>query len=247
MKLWEKPSEIIFRLSALPYLHSIEERSPERILKRSLKLLDPFAVDKLKEFVKSSQTQSGGFKNRAGNADLYYTLFGYFLSDALELKDLSSSIWNYVEQKISQNNLEGVDLHCVAILSARTGNGRFFSKSLRNNLYHSLRTQSDKQPVYGAFLSLLSSYYLRDFREFLLIRKQLEALSGSYSLPCPVTAAFLVLQQSFNKPAEDLRKDLLSFYHTDGGFKATLAAPVPDMLSTAVALYALNFAGSDFG
>ncbi len=37
----------------------------------------------------------------------------------------------------------------------------------------------------------------------------------------------------------------MSYYSYTGGFKATEAVPVPDLLSTAVALYALDFVGYD--
>jgi hypothetical protein len=54
-----------------------------------------------------------------------------------------------------------------------------------------------------------------------------------------------VLERSFNNPGKKLINDLLSFYDGHGGFKATQGAPLPDLLSTAVALFALSFADED--
>jgi prenyltransferase beta subunit len=245
MKLWEKPSGIIFRLLAVPYLQTFEDNSPEKILRQSLKVMDPHAIESLKEYVKSNQTQSGGFADKAGKADIYYTLFGHYLADALELKEMIPSIGNFVESRIGQNNLTDIHLYCAAILSARSGNDQLPVKTLREKVRRRIKEQLNKQPGYGAFLNLLTCYYLRDYRSLYLLRKQLGLFEKNKSLPCTVLSALLVLQRSFNKPVNELQNAVLSFYRGNGGFNATLDAPLPDLLSTAVALYALRFAGAD--
>ena len=245
MKLLEKPSRIIFRLFAAPYLQTFEEISPEQVLKRSLKVMDTHALEELKKYAGSRQAQSGGFMDKAGRADIYYTLFGHYLADALELKDRIPSVKNFVESCIRQNNLTGVHLYCAAIISARSGNSHLQLKILQEKVRNSIREQLNKQPAYGAFLNLLTCYYLQDYKTLYLIRKQLGRINRTYSLPCPVVAALLVLQRSFNQPVEELKNAVLTFYRGNGGFNATREAPVPDLLSTAVALYALRFAGAD--
>jgi hypothetical protein len=245
MKLWEKPSGIIFRLFAAPYLQTFKDSSPESMLKRSLKLMDPFALAGIRDYVKSTQTESGGFADKAGKADIYYTLFGHYLADALEMKEMVPSIGKFVESKIQQNNLTSVHLYCATILSARLGFDPSLKKSLQKKVRHSINAQLNKQPAYGAFLNLLTCYYAQDYKSLYLIRKQLSAFDRHAALPCPVLAALLVFQRSFNKPVNELKKGVLSFYRGNGGFNATQAAPLPDLLSTAVALYALRFAGAD--
>ncbi len=224
-------------------MHGFENSTPEKILKRSLKILDPRVIDNLKGFVRDSQTPSGGFMDRAGNPDLYYTLFGWFLADALEMQQISSSAWNYAGTEIARKVPDGVHLHCAAILSAKSGHKRFFRNTMGEKFRQNIRAK--QQPVYDTFLSMLSCYYLRDLRGLFMISKRLEAFKGSTSLPCPVNSAVLMLHKSFGKPVDDLIKKLLSFYTSSGGFKAANNAPVPDLLSTAVALYALGFAGYD--
>ncbi len=245
MKLWEKPSGIIFRLFAAPYLEIFKENSPEKILKRSLKVLDTLAVKDLKEYVKSNLTDKGGFADKAGRADIYYTLFGYYLADALDMNEMIPSIKKYTEAMTRQNDLTGVNLYCATILSARLDCDEQVMKSLRKRVRKSINAGMDRQPAYGAFLNLLTCYYAEDYRSLYLTRKHLSELDSHTSLPCPVLAALLVLQQSFNKPAENLKNEVLSFSDGKGGFKATHATPMPDLLSTAVALYALRFAGAD--
>ena len=233
----------MFRLLAAPYLKKFEGESPERILKLSFNLLDPGFIASLRNYVRTSQTQSGGFEDRAGNADLYYTLFGWFVADALEMKQECSLVWPYVSNEISRKEPEGVYLHCAAVLSAVSGQAKAFRKSFGAKLRQSAEVKD--QQLYGLFLSLMSFYYLRDFRGLFRIRQILRSFIGNETLPCPVTAASLVLSKSFREPVDGLIKQLLSFYDGKGGFRATRSTPLSDLLSTAVALYALWFAGYD--
>ncbi|MGE5420888.1 MAG: hypothetical protein ACM3UT_11925 [Chloroflexota bacterium] len=298
MRLWEELSGIIFKRIASQYLKTFREKSPEKILRKSLGMLDPEVQVTLKEYVRKSLSPPGGFMDRGGKPDIYYTLFGYYLAESLDLTDLFPSIRSFTENEISRNDLKGVPLHCAAILFSKLCNDKAVEKRLRGLIRVHLKRKDDKQPAYRAFISLLSCYYLNDFRSLYLIKKQLEKLNSSNQLPSPVVAALLVLQHSFGRNVEELKQILLSFFSnpmggatfsqatTDpqggaqetlqpenpgsfarvtpnpqggahqvppggfrgeqsGGFKAVKAAPVPDLLSTAVSLYALRFAGHD--
>jgi prenyltransferase beta subunit len=245
MKLWEKLSGNIFRLLAAPYQKAFREKSLENVLKRSLNVLDAPAIESLRNYIENSQAPGGGFIDKAGKPDLYYTLFGYFMVDALEMKEILPSISAFVEKEIRGNKLTGVHLHCAAILSARLGYHELIMQFLWDKIQDNLKAQLEKQPAYNAFLNLLTCYYLQDYRGLYKIRKQMKAFESKTALPCSVLSALLVLQKSFKKPVKDLIEEVLSFRLEYGGFKATKVAPIPDLLSTAVALYALNFAGYD--
>lgn len=233
----------MFKLLAAPYLKKFEGKSPEKILKLSLNLLDPGFAASLRDFVTNSQSESGGFKDRAGNPDLYYTLFGWFVADALGMKQECSLVWPYVSSEIGRKEPEGVYLHCAAVLSAVNGQAMSFRKTFGSKLRKSSAMKD--QQLYGSFLSLMSFYYLRDYKGLFGIRQSLRSVTGNDTLPCPVTAASLVLSKSFREPVDGLIKQLLSFYDGKGGFRATRSTPLSDLLSTAVALYALWFAGYD--
>jgi hypothetical protein len=116
---------------------------------------------------------------------------------------------------------------------------------LWGKIQDNLKVQSGKQPAYNAFLNLLTCYYLEDYKGLYRIRKQMKDFESKSALPCSVLSALLVLQKSFKKPVNSLKEEVLSFREENGGFKATKATPIPDLLSTAVALYALNYAGYD--
>jgi hypothetical protein len=246
MRLSEKLSGIIFRQVAKPYLKSFEKRSLEPVLKRSLKVLDTSALVSLKEFVRSKQTSSGGFMDKAGKPDIYYSLFGYFLAGALKMNDMVSSLKPWVESQTRKDNLSGVHLNCAAILYSRLGTDKSVMDSLALRVRKSIESQLDQQSAYSVFLNLLTCYYIEDYKGLYQIMKRLKSFTNYNSLPCPVVSALLVLQTSFNKRADDLKEEILSFYNNNGGFKATHQAPVPDLLSTAVALFSLAFAGNDF-
>ena len=63
--------------------------------------------------------------------------------------------------------------------------------------------------------------------------------------PCSEVAAKVFLQKMLNQDGEKDQKLLKSFACESGGFKAFAHLQQADMLSTAVALFALDFAGSD--
>lgn len=244
MKLWEKLSGNIFRLLAAPYQKAFRKKSLEAMLKRSLNVLDAPAVESVRDYIRQNQAPNGGFVDKAGKPDLYYTLFGHFMVDALEMKEMLPSVSEYVEKEVRENQLTGVHLHCAAILSARLGRHDLI-RLLWDNIQDNLKEQSGKQPGYNAFLNLLTCYYLQDYKGLYKIRKQIKEFESKTALPCSVLSALLVLQKSFKKPVKGLMEEILSFIVENGGFKATKAAPIPDLLSTAVALYALNYAGFD--
>jgi hypothetical protein len=259
MRLWEELSGTIFKRLARPYLRAFSEKSPERILKKSIDVIDPEALHTLKDYVRSCLDPSGGFKDRAGRPDIYYTLFGYFLAEAIGLTDIFPAVKSFTEKKIDQKDLKGVHLHCASILYAKLGDDKAVRNSLLKQVRQQTKTRDDKQPAYMVFISLLACYYLNDFKGLYQIKDQLEKLNDINPLPSPVIAAMLVLQHSFGKNVERLNKELLSFLSltsstqatpdpqggTPHGFKAVRTAPVPDLLSTAVSLYALQFAGHD--
>ncbi|HCI55428.1 MAG TPA: hypothetical protein DFI01_05820 [Bacteroidales bacterium] len=245
MRLWEKPSMNISKLLNLPQMQTFKERSLERTLKKSLNIMEPNAVESLKRYIKSSQSPSGGFIDKAGKADIYYTLFGYFLAEALGLEEILSSVAGFIEVEIEQSIPSGVNLYCEAILAAKSGKKKLLSKSLRKEIKSAQEIKLSKLPVYEMFMNLLTCYYLNDYKGLYRFKKQLPELDEDVSLTCPVISAMLVIRQCFNLPVDRLQKNVMSYYNNHGGFFAGHGTALPDLLSTAVALYALRFSGAD--
>lgn len=243
MRLSEKHSGNMFNNFFL--LHPVfSGKSPEIVLKRSLTVMDHDAVECMKSYIVRMQTAEGGFSDKAGKADLYYTLFGVFMAEALEINSVLPPVRRYLECEISNKTPDGVHLHCAAILASRLGIQRNQMKNLQSAVRNDLFHINGMQLSYHFFLHLLTCYYIKDYRSIWLIKRMLSKEQSFFSMPCTVIAAYLVLQRSFQRPVDELKEMLLSFY-LDGGFRATHSAPVPDLLSTSVAMYALDFAGHD--
>jgi len=245
MRSLEKLSANIFRWFTGNLAAISQQLSPEALLKRSLGMLDINAIGDLKNYVRGRMHPSGGFKDRAGKPDLYYTLFGAFLAEALELKDVLNTTRQYVEDEIRRNEPDGIHLHCASILVSKLSADDRLKSGLQKKIRKSFENSLVKQAEYNMFVTLLACYYSGDYRGFFKIRRHLKSRPVNETLPSTVLAALAVLQQTFGRPAGDLINRLQEFYDNQGGFRAVRTAPVPDLLSTAVTLYAYNYTHQD--
>jgi prenyltransferase beta subunit len=245
MKLWEKLSATFYRLQILTFQKIFEDKSLEKVLKRSMEIMEPAALAKIKTYIIHSCTPSGGFADKSGRPDLYYTFFGYHIAESLGINSLFPAIHRFNELTIRHDNLDEIHLHCAAILASRLHPDKKTLKQLRERILKIAEMQPSTHQEYFSYLRLLSAYYLSDFSVISKIQKQVETHKKSDSLPAPSIAALLVATLCSGKPVDDLISKLLSFYREEGGFNAVHESPEPDLLSTAVSLYALNLAGYD--
>lgn len=244
MRFWERFSKTIFKLAAKPQLKKARPKLIESVLAKSISILDPEMIDEIKSFIKSKQTVQGGFADRGGKCDLYYTLFGYYIADSFSVAEVMEPLKKYLAT-VTLNNLSGVYLYCGVILYARILGLDATTERLRKQILADLTKANSKQPEYSGFLGMLALYYLEDYLNIQRIVNQYKrsfALSGH---PCPVVAATAVLfGMAGNRQPEAVEK-LKSFYRESGGFAALHKAPTEDLLSTGVALYALHFLDAD--
>lgn len=244
MKWLEKFSGTIYRTVAAKSLIRFDEFNPEKALRRSLLMIDPMTANEIRGFLSSHQTDSGGFMDKGGESDLYYSLFGSFASEALDLDDSNERLKQYLDQTMSGSKPEGVHLHCAVILISRLAGINRISKDIRDTLNKNISKPGTMSP-YTAFLSLLSYYYSGNYKGLYQVSRQLKTIAKVKDVPCTVVAANLVLQHCFGRPVEDHIHAIHSFYMKNGSFAAVKNAPVGDLLSTGVALYALKVAGAD--
>lgn len=245
MKYWEKLSRTIFKRLGSKYLQSFQVHSLENVLKDGLTLVDSQTLAEMRSFVQKQQTVQGGFADKAGNCDLYYSLFGCFVAEALGIPEVFPPLKLYVRNTCETQTLSGVYLHSAAILYAKLFGTDAFPKQLYHGLKAGLKKHDTSKQGYTDFLNLLTFYYWEDYMGLYRIRKRMKHSEPAEGLPCSVAAAHLVLQQSFGRVATSLEEYLRTFYRKDGSFSALHKAPVGDMLSTSVALYSLRFANSD--
>lgn len=245
MRSLEKLSANISRLVSGRKALVFGQLSPEAVLKRSLGMLDTNASRDLKNYVGGRMHFSGGFKDKAENPDLYYTLFGTFLSEALDLKEILMKTRQYVENEIRNNEPAGIHLYCASILASKLSTDKKLKAFLRERVRKNLDDGLVKQPAYGMFVTMLACYYSGDYKGLFKVRRHLKSQPGNETLPSTVIAALTVLQHAFGRPTGDLLNKLMEFYNNQGGFRAVKRAPVSDLLSTAVTLYACRYAQQD--
>jgi len=245
MKFWEKPLKIIFKIVARKSIRIFQSTSIEQVLKKSLQMLDEQTIAELKAFTIRQHTSQGGFADRAGNCDLYYSLFGYYIAEALNMQEVIPSLKEYVKNVVHTGNLIGVHLHAAAILYAKLFDETTLPKGLRLKIHNNLLHPDNKQGTYSVFMSMLTFYYLNDYYGLYRVQNRLKNIGTSSETPCSVSSAQLVLRRCFGKPTQSLEKQLYSFHLEDGSFKAITKAPAGDLLSTGVALYAFSFANAD--
>jgi prenyltransferase beta subunit len=244
MRFWERFLKIIYKLFASEWLKKAQAKSIEAVLKSSIELLDKELLAEIKNYIMQKQTKQGGFSDKAGKCDIYYSLFGYYVSEALDLPETRQPLKAFVNESVKQP-LNGVNLYCASILYAKLFEMDANYRSLRKQVVRNLSEVTNQHSEYTSFLGILALYYLGDYLSVKKILNQYKSFQWSNSLPCPVTAATTILLNIKGKNENSAPKRLMSFYRGKGDFAALKNAPASDLLSTATALYALRFIDSD--
>lgn len=245
MKFWEKFSKTIFKLAAQQQLKKIRPKLLESVLAKSITMLDEGMILEMRSFVLSQQTLGGGFADRGGKSDLYYSLFGYFIAGSLSVPGYEEPLKKYVEVTVSSGNLTGVYRYCGAILYAKLIGHNDVTENLRKEILQDLLRPDLKQPEYSGFLGVLALFYLEDYLSIQRVVNRYKRKVILKGHPCPVVAATAVMMGMAGNTQSEAVEALLSFYRGSGGFAAVLRAPEDDLLSTGVALFALHFLDAD--
>lgn len=215
------------------------------------------------DFVKSRLTDAGGFADREGRPDVYYTVFGLEAMLALRLEPQSGNVADYLRGFTSPESLDFVHV-CSLARSGAALEKNFFKGEVKQSLAR--RINAFRTPDGGfhgtpgrahgsAYGALLAWGALSDLDAPLSEPEQmldsliaLRVEDGSFANErglaqgtTSATAAALTLLRHLRKsPPEKSGAWLLHQQHVSGGFLATPNAPLPDLLSTAVALHALD-------
>ena len=246
MKFWARFSRSIIKFAVQSRIKKLYPKLLEPVLIKAPQILDDEMVSEIRSFIISQHTDEGGFADRGGKTDLYYTLFGIYIAEALSVKAVLEPTANYVKKLVKSSELSGVYLYCGAILYSKLIDSDEISEKLRKQIVSDLKVSITQQPEYSGFLGILALYYLGDFWNIQRIVNQYKRsipIKGNY--PCPVAAANAVIQGMAGKKSSGNESVLYSFQRENGGFAALHHAPSEDLLSTGVALYALHFLDAD--
>lgn len=237
MRFWEIFSKTIFRIAARKAIKKLRTNSIEIALKNSVGMIDQDTLSEIRSFLKSRQTDDGGFADRGGRSDMYYSLFGCYIAEAIGVGEVIAPLKEYVKNSVNTNNLKGIHLKCAVILYAKL----FGSE----NIPPVLRKHENIQAKYSDFINMLAYYYSEEYSDLYRVQRKLNVYESNVKMPCSVTAAHLILNDCFNRPVAELEKKLNDLYRINGSYNAVPGAPAGDLLSTGVALYARKFVDSD--
>ncbi len=215
------------------------------------------------DYFRSQLNADGGFADRAGNSDLYYSVFGLEGLLALRADVPFGQVREYLRSFDNGTQLDFVHLACLArcwsnLPAELRDEMPAEAFCTRAEYYRSKDGGYSQEPgavtgtVYGSFLAL-GTYQdcgieIPNTPGLIHCVQSLQAEDGGYAnqydVPMgltPSTAAAITLLRQFHEPLPaGLEEWLLSRHSPDGGFFATPIAPLPDLLSTATALHALG-------
>jgi prenyltransferase beta subunit len=218
--------------------------------------------DLVAAFLRSQLNDDGGFQDRTGHSDLYYTVFGLEGLVALQEPLPVGPVAAYLRTFGDGPGLDLVHLACLARCWASLSReldgvpaagilARLEAHRSRDGGYAPARDAPDGT-AYASFLAL-GAY--QDLRQPLPhparlaeAVTRLRARDGGYSNRpdephgiTTVTAAAVAALRTLDAPIDPaLGVWLLDRCHASGGFFAAPQAPVPDLLSTATGLHALT-------
>lgn len=228
-----------------------------RTLKRATLSLGDEATDLIRSFVEDRMTDEGVFVDRSGKADIYYTSFGLLLSHVLGIKR------NYTATEQWLNSIDSSTLdmvHYAAYVRSRMLN------RLQQSKAKFLLSAISKEPIREAetFAVVPNNDLRSPYAQFILY--SLCEDTGNATPSCDLTpyhvvgggysnmrdgepsvnataAALMVAGQSGGYNASTDVEWLRSEQLSSGGFCAERNTPLPDLLSTATALFTLRCYG----
>jgi prenyltransferase beta subunit len=226
------------------------------------------STDLVVAFIRSLAVDGGGFRNRGGLPDLYYTSFAVDALMALDALpadgDVARATAAWLDVTFGDGSrLDLVHRCCLArawaaqppercpparraaiaasLAAHRTADGGYAS-----------RAGARRGTAYGCFLAVNAHADLRqelpDPDGVVRCIESLRSRDGGWSNEpdqsegsTTATAAAVATLRTLGRPAPTGVADwFLGRFHPAGGFTAAADAPIPDLLSTAVALHALD-------
>ena len=218
------------------------------------------AADLTAGFLAARLNPDGGFQNRDGASDLYYTVFGLEALTALRRELPAAEVRRYLEGHDDPSGLDFVHTACLARCWADIGAADEAPAAALVGHLETWRTPdggysptagADHGTAYGCFLALGAhedlGVPLTEPDRLVDSLAALRAADGGYGnrpgSPAgltPPTAAAVTVQRRLARPPDPEAVEWLRARHVpEGGFRASAAAPIPDLLSTATALHAL--------
>lgn len=222
-------------------------------------------IDRVRGCTARLQAPGGGYVNRAGTPDLYYTVFGIDACVAAGAKPDWHAVSKYLKGFGDGESLDLIHLSCLARCLARVPfdiseeracaiAGRIESFRTRDGGFDG-RLGSRRGSIYGIFLacSALNELGRRPSDEHRIVGS-IQALADNrgyyrneHGIDLATTnasvGAVLLLQELGSRVDPRTVAWIQEQVSPVGGFRAGPGAPIPDLVSTATALFALRSCG----
>ena len=221
------------------------------------------SAELVKKFLQSQSTSAGAFGDREGRADLYYTVFGLEAMSALQSEVTEEGLLPYLRSFAGGEGLDFVHLCSLARCAANVS-AEVFTRETKQEIASRIETYRTPDGGFhgtpgkscgSAYGNLLAWGAYSDLGLEMPQQQGLAACvmslataDGGFAnepgLPLgttTATAAAVTLCRFLAQPIPpETGQWLLRQCHPSGGFLAAPGAPLPDLLSTAVALHALD-------
>ena len=211
------------------------------LLKSGINLLDENTQLEIRQFISGQQNAGCGFVDRGGKPDLYYSLFGFWLASAFNMRKELDRLKHFIQdKKETKNQVEQYVMQLIHLgLSSEKPSGNLLKMFLK-------RAPQVNFP-YQLFLFLLvfDARYGKKQGLYLLMRLILFFFKPHGNLPCSMVAALTVAKHEVGLDTQSMSQKLLAFFDEKSAFKTFEQLQTGDMLSTAVALFALQKTGFD--
>lgn len=209
-----------------------------RRLSLGFETLSPEIQQEIIDFIKSQQHASGGFCDRAGNPDPYYSLFGCWLSLATRQKTETDNLKAYIlKQPAASSTVEELALNLMKTeLFPKQKNESLFSLLKKVFSGHNFMDIS-----YRFFLLALTidATAKNRFLFNLMARIWLPLYKVKENSPCSLVAALCFARFDLGLGYKKYQNLLMEFHQERAGFMAFETTPFSDTLSTGVALFTL--------
>jgi len=237
------------------------------LLRNALDVLDEQGQTEVFQFLKSQQNADGGFKDRGGRSDLYYSLFGMLLLEAWgsghwaepvegqpvtrnsqPATEIKAKLVQFIQSQSSKEIPGFIEQCCLALLQKELRMNRISrTKTLLKLTRSSWKERYSINLSYRSFVLFLTLDAVLPFRGLIkrFSGKMLSRVEVNEHSPCSEIAAKVFLLKMLDKNGSDEQQLLMSFSSKSGGFRAFQHLEQADMLSTAVTLFALKNAGCD--
>lgn len=215
-----------------------------QLIEKGFFLLNTETQNEIRQFVKDNQHAGGGFINRAGTPDLYYSLFGYLISSSLHLDDQLHLFKNYIENQRGRKELNSID-HLFLFLFEYDLRGK--KPSFLSLLKVAFKKDQATQLSYRFFMFFMildGTNQRKPFLKFIL-RLLLKNFRVRAKSPCSILSALIVVKHELRIDTYDLQLKLMQYFDEYSAFKAFHQTHTGELLSTAAALFALYKTGTD--